>query len=60
MEMVEADEYGQAPKFYDYSEKNVFEKPKSPSIKGKTTDKQKLETSLKWKSTPASREYVIL
>lgn len=56
MEMVEADEYGQAPKFYDYSEKNVFEKPKSPSIKGKTTDKQKLETSLKWKSTPASRE----
>ncbi|KAL7976529.1 hypothetical protein Chor_008478 [Crotalus horridus] len=57
MEAVEADEYGQAPKFYDYAEKNVFEKPKSPLVKSKTPDSKKLEPSLKWKTTTGTREY---
>ncbi|XP_061443154.1 outer dynein arm-docking complex subunit 2 isoform X2 [Rhineura floridana] len=56
MEAVEADDYGQAQKFYDYAEKNVFEKPKSPLVKSKPTESKKLEPSLKWKSTPGSRE----
>ncbi|XP_066487017.1 outer dynein arm-docking complex subunit 2 [Tiliqua scincoides] len=56
MEVVEADEYGQAQKFYDYSEKNVFEKPRSPPIKSKASDSKKLEPSLKWKTAPGSRE----
>lgn len=60
MEAVEADEYGQPQKFNDYSEKNVFEKPKSPPVKGKLTDSKKLEPSLKWKSAPGSQVYVIL
>uniref|UniRef100_A0A8D2LV74 Armadillo repeat containing 4 n=1 Tax=Varanus komodoensis TaxID=61221 RepID=A0A8D2LV74_VARKO len=58
METVEADEYGQAQKFYDYPEKNVFEKPKSPLVKSKPTDSKKLEPSLKWKATSGTREYV--
>ncbi|XP_053120127.1 outer dynein arm-docking complex subunit 2 isoform X2 [Hemicordylus capensis] len=56
MEVVEADEYGQAQKFYDYPDKNVFEKPRSPSAKSKSTDSKKLEPSLKWKGKPGSRE----
>ncbi|XP_044281246.1 outer dynein arm-docking complex subunit 2 isoform X1 [Varanus komodoensis] len=56
METVEADEYGQAQKFYDYPEKNVFEKPKSPLVKSKPTDSKKLEPSLKWKATSGTRE----
>ncbi|XP_034258268.1 outer dynein arm-docking complex subunit 2 isoform X2 [Pantherophis guttatus] len=56
MEAVEGDEYGQAPKFYDYAEKNVFEKPKSPLVKSKTPDSKKLEPSLKWKATTGTRE----
>ncbi|XP_062984526.1 outer dynein arm-docking complex subunit 2 [Elgaria multicarinata webbii] len=56
MEAVEADESGQAQKFYDYAEKNVFEKPKSPLVKSKPTDSKKLEPSLKWKTAPGSRE----
>ncbi|XP_054847490.1 outer dynein arm-docking complex subunit 2 isoform X2 [Eublepharis macularius] len=55
MEVVEADEYGQAQKFYDYSEKNVFEKPKSPLVKSKPTDSKKLEPSLKWKTMSGSQ-----
>nr|XP_020656758.1 armadillo repeat-containing protein 4 isoform X1 [Pogona vitticeps]XP_020656767.1 armadillo repeat-containing protein 4 isoform X1 [Pogona vitticeps]XP_020656775.1 armadillo repeat-containing protein 4 isoform X1 [Pogona vitticeps] len=56
MEAVEVDEYGQAQKFYDYAEKNVFEKPKSPLVKSKPADSKKLEPSLKWKTLPGSRE----
>ncbi|ETE58886.1 Armadillo repeat-containing protein 4, partial [Ophiophagus hannah] len=56
MEAVEGEEYGQAPKFYDYAEKNVFEKPKSPLVKSKPPDSKKLEPSLKWKTT-GTREY---
>ncbi|XP_015276897.1 PREDICTED: armadillo repeat-containing protein 4-like, partial [Gekko japonicus] len=55
MEAVEADEYGQPQKFYDYSEKNVFEKPKSPLVKSKLTDSKKLEPSLKWKTMTGSQ-----
>ncbi|KAH0627546.1 hypothetical protein JD844_003363 [Phrynosoma platyrhinos] len=58
MEVVETEEYGQAQKFYDYGEKNVIEKPKSPLVKSKPTDSKKLEPSLKWKTTPGPREYV--
>ncbi|XP_070585244.1 outer dynein arm-docking complex subunit 2 [Erythrolamprus reginae] len=56
MEPVEGDEYGQAPKFYDYAEKNAIEKPKSPPVKSKTPDSKKLEPSLKWKATTGTRE----
>ncbi|KAG8138854.1 hypothetical protein E2320_001640 [Naja naja] len=56
MEAVEGEEYGQAPKFYDYAEKNVFEKPKSPLVKSKPPDSKKLEPSLKWKTTTGTRE----
>ncbi|XP_033021245.1 armadillo repeat-containing protein 4 [Lacerta agilis] len=56
MEAVEADDYGQPQKFYDYAEKNVYEKPKSPHVKIKPTESKKLEPSLKWKSMPGSRE----
>uniref|UniRef100_A0ACB8FV81 Uncharacterized protein n=1 Tax=Sphaerodactylus townsendi TaxID=933632 RepID=A0ACB8FV81_9SAUR len=55
VEVVEADEYGQPQKFYDYSEKNVFEKPKSPLVKSKLTDSKKLESSMKWKSMSGSQ-----
>ncbi|XP_042332092.1 outer dynein arm-docking complex subunit 2 [Sceloporus undulatus] len=56
MEVVETEEYSQAQKFYDYGEKNVIEKPKSPLVKSKPTDSKKLEPSLKWKTTPGPRE----
>ncbi|XP_038247226.1 outer dynein arm-docking complex subunit 2 [Dermochelys coriacea] len=49
MEIVDAEDSGQSQKFYDYSEKNVFEKTKSPLVKSKPIDK-KLEPSLKWKN----------
>uniref|UniRef100_A0A452I1E3 Uncharacterized protein n=1 Tax=Gopherus agassizii TaxID=38772 RepID=A0A452I1E3_9SAUR len=57
MEIVDAEDVGQAQKFYDYSEKNVFEKTKSPLVKSKPIDK-KLEPSLKWKNVglPASQD----
>uniref|UniRef100_A0A8C6Y885 Outer dynein arm docking complex subunit 2 n=1 Tax=Naja naja TaxID=35670 RepID=A0A8C6Y885_NAJNA len=51
----EGEEYGQAPKFYDYAEKNVFEKPKSPLVKSKPPDSKKLEPSLKWKTTTGTK-----
>ncbi|XP_060638451.2 outer dynein arm-docking complex subunit 2 [Anolis sagrei] len=56
MEAVEAEEYGQTQKLYDYGEKNVMEKPKSPLAKIKSTESKKLEPSLKWKTMPGSRE----
>lgn len=56
METVDTDEYGQGQKFYDYSDKNVYEKPRSPPMKGKAADSKKLEPSLKWKASPGSRE----
>nr|XP_060638451.1 outer dynein arm-docking complex subunit 2 [Anolis sagrei ordinatus] len=56
MEAVEAEEYGQTQKLYDYGEKNVMEKPKSPLAKTKSTESKKLEPSLKWKTMPGSRE----
>ncbi|XP_073190446.1 outer dynein arm-docking complex subunit 2 isoform X3 [Lepidochelys kempii] len=49
MEIVDAEDSGQSQKIYDYSEKNVFEKTKSPLVKSKPIDK-KLEPSLKWKN----------
>ncbi|XP_026507917.1 armadillo repeat-containing protein 4 [Terrapene carolina triunguis] len=49
MEIVDAEDLGQSQKFYDNSEKNVFEKTKSPLVKSKPIDK-KLEPSLKWKN----------
>ncbi|TFK11950.1 histone deacetylase 10 [Platysternon megacephalum] len=49
MEIVDAEDLGQSQKFSDYSEKNVFEKTKSPLVKSKPIDK-KLEPSLKWKN----------
>ncbi|XP_074842388.1 outer dynein arm-docking complex subunit 2 [Carettochelys insculpta] len=49
MERVDAEDLGQSQKFYDYSEKNAFEKTKSPLVKSKPIDK-KLEPSLKWKN----------
>ncbi|XP_074918361.1 outer dynein arm-docking complex subunit 2 isoform X2 [Chelonoidis abingdonii] len=57
MEIVDAEDVGQSQKFYDYSEKNVFEKTKSPLVKSKPIDK-KLEPSLKWKKVglPASQD----
>ncbi|XP_039379911.1 outer dynein arm-docking complex subunit 2 isoform X2 [Mauremys reevesii] len=57
MEIVDAEDVGQSQKFYDYSEKNVFEKTKSPLVKSKPIDK-KLEPSLKWKNVglPASQD----
>uniref|UniRef100_A0A7M4ELE5 Outer dynein arm docking complex subunit 2 n=1 Tax=Crocodylus porosus TaxID=8502 RepID=A0A7M4ELE5_CROPO len=48
LEIVDTEDSGQSQKFYDCSEKNVFEKMKSPPVKGKPIDK-KLEPSLKWK-----------
>ncbi|XP_025060208.1 armadillo repeat-containing protein 4 isoform X2 [Alligator sinensis] len=50
LEIVDTEDSGQSQKFYDCSEKNVFEKMKSPPVKGKPIDK-KLEPSLKWKDT---------
>lgn len=59
MEVVDADEGGQAHRFHNYSEKNAFDKPKSALVKSKPHESKKLESSLKWKSMPGSREYVI-
>uniref|UniRef100_A0A8C4YLM8 Outer dynein arm docking complex subunit 2 n=1 Tax=Gopherus evgoodei TaxID=1825980 RepID=A0A8C4YLM8_9SAUR len=58
-QVFDAEDVGQAQKFYDYSEKNVFEKTKSPLVKSKPIDK-KLEPSLKWKNVglPASQDKV--
>ncbi|XP_074982041.1 outer dynein arm-docking complex subunit 2 isoform X2 [Caretta caretta] len=49
MEIVDAEDSGQSQKIYNDSEKNVFEKTKSPLVKSKPIDK-KLEPSLKWKN----------
>ncbi|KAG6929907.1 armadillo repeat containing 4, partial [Chelydra serpentina] len=54
MEIVDAEDLGQSQKFYDYSEKNVFEKTKSPPLKSKPIDK-KLEPSLKWNDKAANK-----
>nr|XP_013047199.2 outer dynein arm-docking complex subunit 2 isoform X3 [Anser cygnoides] len=50
VEVVDAKVSGQSQNHYDYTEKNVHEKVKSSAAKSKSTDKKKLEPSMKWKN----------
>uniref|UniRef100_A0A8B9I0Z0 Outer dynein arm docking complex subunit 2 n=1 Tax=Anser brachyrhynchus TaxID=132585 RepID=A0A8B9I0Z0_9AVES len=50
VEVVDAKVSGQSQNHYDYTEKSVHEKVKSSAAKSKSTDKKKLEPSMKWKN----------